>query len=344
MLRVSVLSLSRFSSAELAEFAERVEELGYDSLWLADERFYREAYASLAYCATRTRSLQLGVGVTDPYTRHPALTAMAIATLDEISGGRAILGIGAGVSGFGEMGLDRPKPARAIREAIDLVRALLRGGEVDMAGEVISFRRGKLDFSPPRADVPVYVASNNRLGLQVAGEVADGAIMQGCVAEPVLRFFADRVGEGLARAGRPAGATELVARINVCIANDRRAALDALRPGIAVSLIAQQPKFWSFEQARLEVPDELRSMVAGLRYTHDPAVIMPIAKHIPDEWVDALTIAGDSDHVADQVVRLTRHGIGHFMLYPVPVQGRPLDIVRRFAADVLPRVRASPAG
>src|SRR5689334_25248596 len=99
-MRFSVLSLSRFPMARLAEFAEIVEDLGYDGLWLADQRFYREPYVSLAYCATRTSKIQLGVGVTDPYTRHPALTAMAIATLDEVAHGRAVLGIGAGGSGF----------------------------------------------------------------------------------------------------------------------------------------------------------------------------------------------------------------------------------------------------
>lgn len=338
-MKFSVLSLSRFSPAELAELAEHVEQLGYDSLWLADERFYRDVYASLAYCATRTRSLGLGVGVTDPYTRHPALTAMAIATLDEISGGRAILGLGAGVAGFDELGLERPKPARAMREAIDLIRALLRGERVDQHGEVISFHGGRLDFTPPRADVPVYIASNNRLGLQTAGQVADGAIMQGCVADPALRFFKEQVAIGEQRAGRRAGATELVARINVAIARDRRAALDALRPGIAISLIAQQPKFWSFELAELAVPDALRERIRGLRYTHDPAVVAPIAAEIPDHWVAALTIAGDVDDVVAQVERLRDTGIGHFMLYPVPAQGTPLDVVRQFATEVVPRLR-----
>jgi 5,10-methylenetetrahydromethanopterin reductase len=341
MLRVSVLSLSKFSPTELAEFARHVEELGFDGLWLADERFYHEAYTSLAYCAAQTRTLRLGVGVTDPYSRHPALTAMAIATLDQIAAGRAILGIGAGVSGFEELGLERARPARAIREAIQVIRGLLRGERVELEGEVIHFRGGRLDFSPRRSDIPIYVASNNRLGLQVAGEVADGAIMQGCVSERILRFFAEQVAAGAARAGRPAGSVERVARISVCIADDRRAALDALRPAIAVSLIAQQPRFWSFEQAGFEVPDELRARVTGIRYTHDPAVILPIAALIPDEWVDALTIGGDAAHVAEQVNRLAERAIGHFMLYPVPARGGPLELVQTFARDVLPLVRAA---
>lgn len=338
MVKVSVLSLSRFSTGELAEFAEQVEQLGYDSLWLADERFYREAYSSLAYCATRTRSLRLGVGVTDPYTRHPALTAMAIATLDEISGGRAILGIGAGVSGFEEMRLERPKPARALREAIQLIRALLRGETTTLDGEVIRFHDGRLDFAPLRADVPIYVASNNRLGLHTAGAVADGAIMQGCVSPRILEFFTTNVCDGVQKADRGPADVEMVARVNVAISTDRRAARDAMRPGIAVSLIAQQPKFWSFEQAGLEVPDEIRSRVAGLKYTHDPRVLTGIAALVPDEWVDALTLAGDADYIRGELARMMDRGINHIMLYPVAVGGGPIDAARSFAREVLPHL------
>src|SRR4051794_6683346 len=115
-MRYSVLSLSRFTMADLGEFAALVESLGYDALWLADQRFYREPYASLTYCAPPPSRLGLGVGVTDPYTRHAALTAMAFATVDEAPAGRAILGIGGGGSGFAPRGITATKPAQALRE------------------------------------------------------------------------------------------------------------------------------------------------------------------------------------------------------------------------------------
>lgn len=343
MLKVSVLSLSRWSTGELAEFAENVEQLGFDGLWLADERFFREVYTSLAYCATRTTTLELGVGVTDPYTRHPALTAMAIATLDEISRGRAILGLGAGVAGFEELGIERVKPARALREAVELIRALLRGQTVTLDGEVVHFHAGKLDFRPLRADLPMYIASNNRLGLQAAGAVADGAIMQGCVSPAGLKFFVDQVRTGAIGTGPATGIprdVDVVARLNVAISSDRQAARDAMRAGIVISMIAQQPRFWSLEQAGLSMFDELRERVQDLSYTHDPAVLAPLAKLIPDEWVDAFTLAGDADYVTNEIERIAHDGATHLMLYPVPLGGQgPVDVVRTFARDVLPRIR-----
>ena len=97
----------------MVERAKLAEANGYETLWVADERFYREVYATLAILAQHTKRVQLGTCVTDPFSRHPALTAMAIATLDEISNQRAILGFGAGISGFAELGIVRKKPAAA---------------------------------------------------------------------------------------------------------------------------------------------------------------------------------------------------------------------------------------
>src|SRR5262249_4537098 len=153
---------------EVAELAVRAEALGYDDVWLADERFFREVYATLAVVAQRTTRVRLGPCVTDPFTRHPALTAMAIATLAEIAGGRAELGMGAGVSGLRELGIDGARSATAIHEAIALVRELLAGETVTVKGQRVSFHDGRLDFTPLRADVPIYVASQRAAGCRVA--------------------------------------------------------------------------------------------------------------------------------------------------------------------------------
>src|ERR1700739_1113181 len=175
--------------AQLVERARLAEAYGYSVVWVADERFYREVYCCLGQLAAHTAKVLLGPCVTDPFARHPALTAMAMATLDEISGGRAILGIGAGISGFAELGIDRSKPALAIREAIELIRALLRGETVDSRGEVVAFDHGRLRFAPPRPAAPVYLASNGPLGQRVAAEMADGVIMEACAAPAEVRAF-----------------------------------------------------------------------------------------------------------------------------------------------------------
>jgi 5,10-methylenetetrahydromethanopterin reductase len=338
-VRTGLLLLPSRPVGELVEIAVRAEALGYDDLWVADERFFREAYTILGLIAARTGRIRLGPGVTDPYSRHAALTAMAVATLDEVSGGRALLGLGAGVSGFRELGVDAARSAVAIREAVELIRRLLAGQTVTVKGTAVRFDDGRLDFVPARAAVPIYVASQREAGCRVAGRVADGAIMQGCVAEPLLRFFRDAVAEGARRAGRDPGGVELVARINVCIADDTRVARDVMRPTIVRSLAAQRPDFFTFRTAGLELPAPLREEVLRLSYTHDPAPLMKLAPLVPDAFVDAVTLAGSPGEVADGVVRLARGGIGQLMVYPLGPNRDIRVTLERFQTEVMPAAR-----
>jgi 5,10-methylenetetrahydromethanopterin reductase len=317
------------------------EDLGYDHLWLADERFFREVYASLALCAASTARIKLGPCVTDPYSRHPALTAMAIATLDEISGQRAVLGLGAGVSGFRELGISRVRPGVALREAVELVRRLLTGDPVTYAGSTVRFDGGRLDFKPTRADIPVYIASQRPVGCRLAGRVADGAIMQGCVAEPLLAFFRDAVAAGAREAGRDPASIDLVARINVCISDDRGAARQLMKPTIARSLAAQRPDFFTFTRAGLSVPPALAERLERIGYTHDPGPLREAASDVPEEFVDAVTLAGPPGEVAAGVIRLARSGITQFMLYPLAIDGQVEATIERFQCEVMPAVRAA---
>ncbi|MFQ5945267.1 MAG: LLM class flavin-dependent oxidoreductase [Anaerolineae bacterium] len=334
-----LLILSAHPADRLAAIAKLAEESGYDALWVADERFFREVYASLTLCALNTARIKLGPCVTDPYSRHPALTAMAIATLDEISDGRAVLGIGAGVSGFRELGISSERSAVAIREAVELIRRLLAGETVTVKGEQVAFHNGRLDFAALRPRIPIYVASQRPAGCRVAGRVADGAIMQGCVAEPLLHFFRERVEEGARQAGRDPASIDLVARINVCVADDQAAARDIMRPSIVRSLSAQRPDFFTFTTAGLTVPASLRERVLALPYTHDPSPLRALAPEVPDEFVDAVTLAGPPAEVARRVLRLARGGITQLMVYPLAPDGRIETTVERFQREVMPEVR-----
>ena len=338
-LRTGLLLLPSRPVPEMAALVARAEALGYDDVWLADERFFREVYATLTVFAQSTRRVRLGPCVTDPYSRHPALTAMAIATLDEIAGGRAVLGFGAGVSGLAELGIDSSRSATAIREGIDLVRRLLAGATVTLKGEQISFHDGRLDWAPARAGIPIYVASQRAAGCRLAGRLADGAIMQGALAEPLVRFLRDTVHGAAREAGRDPARIELVARLNTCIHDDRKAARDVMRPTLVRSLASQRKDFFTFVTAGLTVPGRLAEKLRGLTYTHDVAPLRALAPQIPDEFVDACTLTGPPSVVASEVVRLARSGISQVMIYPLAVEGGPETTVQRFQREVMPLVR-----
>jgi 5,10-methylenetetrahydromethanopterin reductase len=341
-MNLDLLLLGDVPVAQLIERAKLAEANGYAAVWLADERFYREVYTCLGQLAAHTSKVQLGPCVTDPHVRHPALTAMAIATLDEISAGRARLGIGAGISGFAELGVERRKPARAIREAIELVRLLLRGKTVDFDGEVIGFNHGRLSFSAPRPAVPIYVASNGPLGQRVAAELADGVIMEACASVREVAAYRAAIAAAAARAGRNPQKIRVVVRLNSCVAADGEAAREALRPTVARYLGAGRLRMRTIATQGLALPTEAVARVAGAAYADGVAPYLPLLPLITDRHVDAFTLAGTVAEVAEHVIALHAAGADAIIARPfAPEGGTVEETIVKLGSEVWPRVAGS---
>jgi 5,10-methylenetetrahydromethanopterin reductase len=339
-MSLELLMLGNVPIAQMVERARLAEANGYEALWVADERFYREVYSTLAILAQHTTRVKLGTCVTDPFARHPALTAMAIATLDEISNRRAILGIGAGISGFVELGVVRKKPAAAIREAIEVIRALLKGEQVDFHGDVVNFNNGKLSFKPVRADIPVYVASNGPLGQRMTGGVADGAIMEGCGNIEEVKAFRAILAEGAKRKGRDPSAVKVVARLNACINADGKEARDGVRPGVARMLAAGRLKFMTAERQGLTLTEEQIAPFANVRYADGATPYAPLLPLVTDRHVDAFTLAGTPDEVVQHMKDLKEAGVDSFLVMPLPCEGTTAEqTLVALGQDVWPRVK-----
>src|SRR5712692_4026864 len=160
---------------------EEIDRLGFDHLWLTDSSLHaRNCYAYLTLAAARSSRLLLGTAVTNPVTRHPAITAAAAATVDELSAGRLILGIGTGDRPLLALGL-RPSRLATVEAAIGGIRQLWRGEAVDLTtGDCrtreFSMNGARLRF-PARADIPVFISASGPKTLELAGRIADGVIL-----------------------------------------------------------------------------------------------------------------------------------------------------------------------
>ena len=324
---------------DMAALAEAGERLGYGQLWVANEKFFHDMYVTAGVVAERTAGPAIGTFVADPYTHHPALTAMAAATLDEVSGGRAMIGIGAGGTGFPEMGMARPRPAQAIKETVLLIRRLLAGGRVDFHGEVVHFNDGGLNIEA-RPDIPLIVASRGDLVLQTAGEVAD-RVMIATYAEPQgIRHAKAMIGKGAERAGRNLADIPLISRIDTCIDADLGAARDAVKPSIGVILWNSYPDRGFVERVGLRVPGELEAIIAERDYN----LMEDNAHLIPDAFVDKFCWAGPAEDVAAKVAAVIGEGITGLTIMPLPAPGSTrVEVARAFAEDVVPRARAMAA-
>lgn len=341
---LGMLLLGHHPLGRLVEEAHAAERFGYDIVWLADERFYREVFSCLTVLAERTSRVKLGPCVTDPYVRHPALTASAIATLDEISGQRAMLGMGAGISGFAELGITRHKPAKAIEEAVDLIRLLLTGEKVDFHGETVHFNDGKLSFKPVRPNIPVYIASNGPLGHRAAGMVADGAIMEACATPEELRALRKNVDVGIARRGRQPQDVEIIPRLNTCISPNGKAARDALRPTVARLLGAGRLKLSTLADRGLTLPQDVLASVAGAHYASGFAPYIKLLPLISDAHVAACTLAGTVEEVTGQLIALRRAGMDSLTIMPFAAEGSTeSETIRLMGEEVWPAVKAATA-
>ncbi|MCC7448795.1 MAG: LLM class flavin-dependent oxidoreductase [Anaerolineae bacterium] len=313
---------------------EACEALGYDTLWATNEKFFRDMYVTATVAAEHSTRAKIGTFVADPYSHHPALTASAIGTLDEVSGGRAILCIGAGGTGFPAMGIKRAKPAQAIKEAVLVIRGLLRGETVDMQGEVIQFYHGRLNFKP-RPDIPIYVATRGDLVLQTAGEVADG-VMIATYAEPVgIKHALSMVEKGAQLAGRSLSDLRIISRVDACISKDRRAAIEAVKPMAGVFLWTSYPDRGFVRCVGLDVPDELEAIIAKRDYN----LMAENAHLIPDEFVEKFCWAGTAEDVAQKVAAVAQMGIKDITFLPHPPAGGDVsETMRAFAQTVKPLV------
>jgi len=212
--------------SEIAAAIGLADELGYESAWVA-EGHGGDQFAVLAAAAMQSKRILLGTGITSIFVRTAPTIAMAAATVDDISGGRHILGIGSShrVQVEGEHGVPYGKPLTRTRETVELIRALLRDGKASYAGQTIQIDNFELWFKPRRPSVPIYLSAVFPKMIALCGEIADGIILTRSTVKtgPEIR-------RQLAASGREIAVTTLLPTI---VADSRKEALAALRPGLA---------------------------------------------------------------------------------------------------------------
>ena len=332
---LGVLLHADYSLAELAALGRLCDGLGYRDFWYTDIRFRRECYLGLATVAAATGRIRLGPGVTDPYTRHPAITAATIATFDELSGGRALLGLGIGGQGFRELGVERRRPVAALRETIEVVRGLWSGEFVDFQGKVISLAGGQLGFTPVRDRIPIRIATHGPQIARLAGRIADGVLISNVLLPDVLSFYLDRIREGMDAAGRSPDGFDVGLRVEACISEDHEAALDVMRRRMAARLIGQYPHWDYLDEMGIVLPDAFVEIARA----KDASLAGEAAAVMPEEVVDHTVLAGNAEHVADRLARVSRPEIDSITVRPHRVPGEPVEaVIEAFANEVMPRV------
>ena len=318
------------SIADTIALAQAGEALGFEYLWLFDSHvLWRDPYPLLTLIAAHTSKLRLGTCVTNPGTREPSVTASALATLDELSGGRMDLGIGRGDSARRVLGKP-PITMAGTEEAITVIRDLVAGRSVTYEGTEI-----ELTWSG-KWKLPVWVAGYGPMALAMTGRVADGVILQ--LADPdLIRWFTGQMREAAAAAGRDPSTLKVQAAAPLHLGprdlgRERARWFPALVSNHVVDLVNKYP--------REQLPSSLTGYIqdrTGYDYHHHAEVGSTNAGFVGDEVTDRFCVLGEPAEAIDKLHELADAGVDQFNVYLM--NGDEREQLERIGREIIPALR-----
>lgn len=330
-LRFGISVSNEVPIADTVRLARTAEAHGLAEVWIPESSHGRGIFTVAAAVAAATSRVEIGIGIVNPFWRHPSVIAMEAAALDELSGGRLRLGLGAAIwtlRALGEADERTRRPLAAMDEAFRVVGGLLRG-EPGVDGTVYPVRAdARLDFEPVRRDVPLYSGAVSPKMLQLSGRLADGVELGAITSPGYARWAWGQVAAGAREAGRDPASLDLVSPVLVSVGTDRAAARDAVRRVLAYYLWRVSGVVVDESGADLGQVDAVRAAVEAGGADAGAAVVT-------DELVDVFAATGEPDEVADRLRAWVDAGLrgvlGWHVLGPDPVLGLEL-----FAERVVP--------
>jgi 5,10-methylenetetrahydromethanopterin reductase len=331
--RLGISLSNELPVADTVALAESAERLGFAEAWLPESRHGRGVFTVAAQIAARTSRLGIGIGVVNPFWRHPSVIAMEAAALDEASGGRVRLGVGAALWTLRALGEDDPRSSRpltAMREALGIIRAMVSDGPRPDPRIFTARADTHLDFRATRPRLPVYVGAVNARMLEASGALADGVQLGAITSPGYVRWAKDRVTAGARDAGRDPADIDLAANVLVSVDRDAAVARKATRAVLAYYLHRVEGVVTDTSGADPEQVETVRRAVAD-------GGIAAGARCVTDSLIDVFAAAGDPDQVAARLHDYTAAGLRGLLAWHVfgPQPHRGLELL---ATEVAPKL------
>jgi F420-dependent oxidoreductase-like protein len=311
--RIGLMADSPNFPAEWNSVMEKVriaDELGYDSIWLGESWGY-ELFTSMADLVRVTKRIKIGAGIANIYSRTPALIASTIATLDQRSDGRMILGLGPSGANVIEHwhGVPFQKPVQRTREYVEIIRMILRGEKLVYHGEMFNLERGfKLRFTPPRKDIPIYIAAMGPKNVVQSGEISDGVLP---VYWPANKWgeLRSQLDEGARIAGRSAHSAAIAPYITSVILseqddeNERAAARFTVASPLAY-YIGRMGVYYAQMLTRNGFGAEVETVQEAWKQGMKSAI-----EAVPEELLDATSIVGTPQEIVAKLDKWVAAGV-----------------------------------
>ena len=319
--------------ARTVAVARIADAVGIDSLWVSEDPDGWDAFALLGALARETTRLRLGPGVTNPYLRHPNTLAAAVATVDRLSGGRAVLGLGRGQTELYDraLGVDVGKPLAVLQETIELLRAWwtppFSASSVGTEGTRIAVRGWRRTLAPVQSHVPIVLAAVGPRALALAGRLADGVLFNDLASVAFIRSAVAATRQAAAAAGRDPDALSFYARGGVRVTDDPGRILEGRKATIALihalpgmERLLETPGFdipaIMAEVRRAMRTEEVLARGGGFPDLRAAGDLEAAKRAIPTELIARLAIIGPLPHVRARLRELSAAGVTHVFLAP----------------------------
>lgn len=315
----------------IPRYMKLAENQGFEYGWLTDSHIiWNDVYQYLTLCAAQTPHLRLGPLVTNPVTRHPSVVASAIATLNLISGGRAVLGIGKGDSAVRTLGI-QPAKLKPFKQSVDFIRRLSRGEEVNCEGALVQMQWAK-------GTIPLYIAAYGPKTLEFAGQIADGVVLQ-IGAPSVIKWCIQHIRAGAEKMGRDMRDIDIVAATACCISRgDIQAARNQVRwlPAMVSNHVVDLLSRYQ----RSELPDDLvtdMDLIKDYDYREHAHKDAEHARYVTDDVVDKFTIIGTPEECVQKITELQALGVTQVCLYLVSMDDAMIkSTIKTFGKEIIP--------
>jgi len=301
------------SGAELREYGRIAEDNGFDSLWVTERYFHEETFSMLGFLAAATQRIELGVGVANPYTRNPALLAMASATLDRLSGGRFLLGLGRSEKAViqEKMGIAYGNSRTALVETVNHLRKLFAGERVTAQDGRFKLGNVRLATTPVQQRLPIYLAGIGTKGLRLVGEIADGVVLNAYVPPAYIRYAVDEIRAAATAVGRDPNAVDIACMLVIRLTDDP----DRMRPTLKQRIVRllDEPHVGEIllEKGGFD-PSILKPLRELIKKDGEKAAV----SFITDAMVDAFYIVGSVTQCKERIAEYRQAGVDTPLLLP----------------------------
>lgn len=317
--RVALYLQDKHPLREELELAQYAEKKGFEAIWHAESRLARDAITPLAAIAVVTEKIKLGTGVINNWTRNVGLTAVTFLSLDELSNGRSMLGIGAWWDPLAwKVGIERKKPLNAMREYVTVLQRLFKMENVTFEGEYVQVRDIRLDIvhgdpHTPRK-IPIYIGATGWEMIELTGEIADGILLNYLVSPEYNRKALEHLREGADKRDRKFEEIDRPQLIVCSLDQDADRALDNARPLVA-QYLGQQPHIAKASGVKESLIEEVKTALGG--WPAKPGGLEKATQLIDDKLIQFITASGTTDDCLKKVEEYNITGCTCPILYPL---------------------------